>query len=290
MIINRIIGGIMTITEEQQKLLEQPLVRENVKTREGGRGMKLSYIEGHHAIREANTVFGFGGWSCDTIYCQKISETKNQKGNYKVGYEAKVRISAFGIYRDGIGYGSGIARDLFDAYEGAGKEAETDAMKRALKSFGDRFGLALYDKDQSNVVEELPPTDEELFDMADKICKVLNAAKTLEELTTLFKSNWAEANKIKSYNEDRFNEIIAVSSATKVRLVETESEAIIFSGQICDSLEKVSNLAKLGELWNKEKIYIDVVQMHHTDQYDSIIKAFSERKNLLTDAASDENK
>jgi recombination DNA repair RAD52 pathway protein len=31
------------------------------------------------------------------------------------------------------------------------KEAETDAMKRAAITFGDRFGLALYDKSQSHV-------------------------------------------------------------------------------------------------------------------------------------------
>ncbi len=34
------------------------------------------------------------------------------------------------------------------------KEAETDAMKRALMTFGNPFGLALYDKDQANVVDE----------------------------------------------------------------------------------------------------------------------------------------
>src|SRR5262249_13193550 len=33
------------------------------------------------------------------------------------------------------------------------KEAETDAMKRALMTFGNPFGLALYDKDQTNVAD-----------------------------------------------------------------------------------------------------------------------------------------
>jgi hypothetical protein len=40
---------------------------------------------------------------------------------------------------------------LGDAHESALKEAETDATKRALTTFGNLFGLALYDKDQLGV-------------------------------------------------------------------------------------------------------------------------------------------
>ena len=35
------------------------------------------------------------------------------------------------------------------------KEAETDARKRALMTFGNPFGLALYDKTQANVADEV---------------------------------------------------------------------------------------------------------------------------------------
>ncbi len=38
-----------------------------------------------------------------------------------------------------------------EARESALKEAETDAMKRALTTFGNPFGLALYDKEQLGV-------------------------------------------------------------------------------------------------------------------------------------------
>jgi hypothetical protein len=41
--------------------------------------------------------------------------------------------------------------DLGQAHESAIKEAETDAMKRALVTFGNPFGLALYDKSQRQV-------------------------------------------------------------------------------------------------------------------------------------------
>jgi recombination DNA repair RAD52 pathway protein len=60
------------------------------------------------------------------------------------------------VIREGIGTGHGIDRDLGQAHESAVKEAETDAMKRALSTFGSQFGLALYDKQQRDVVDAPP--------------------------------------------------------------------------------------------------------------------------------------
>ena len=55
------------------------------------------------------------------------------------------------MIREGSGAGHGIDMDLGQAHESALKEAETDAMKRALMTFGNPFGLALYDKQQRQV-------------------------------------------------------------------------------------------------------------------------------------------
>ncbi|CAK6700665.1 hypothetical protein IFHNHDMJ_02889 [Synechococcus sp. CBW1107] len=55
------------------------------------------------------------------------------------------------LIREGCGAGHGIDTDLGQAHESALKEAETDAMKRALMTFGNPFGLALYDKQQREV-------------------------------------------------------------------------------------------------------------------------------------------
>jgi hypothetical protein len=59
--------------------------------------------------------------------------------------------SAAQLIREGCGAGHGIDTDLGQAHESALKEAETDAMKRALMTFGNPFGLALYDKRQREV-------------------------------------------------------------------------------------------------------------------------------------------
>jgi hypothetical protein len=63
----------------------------------------------------------------------------------------KVRAGDAEICREGCGSGHGVGLTPGEAHESAIKEAETDAMKRALSTFGNPFGLALYDKEQQNV-------------------------------------------------------------------------------------------------------------------------------------------
>lgn len=144
----------MSFSQEQIGLLSSKLDGSKVATRTNGR-MQLSYIEGFHAIEEANRIFGFDGWSYRVVDFSKVSEEKNNNGNHVIGYQAVVEVVVYAgdktLHRQDVGYGSGIAKDLFSAFEGAGKEAVTDALKRALRTFGNPFGLALYDKKQVNV-------------------------------------------------------------------------------------------------------------------------------------------
>lgn len=61
------------------------------------------------------------------------------------------------LIRGGTGAGHRIDADLGQAHESAIKEAETDAIKRALMTFGNPFGLALYDKQQGQVTNSATP-------------------------------------------------------------------------------------------------------------------------------------
>lgn len=145
----------MNFDAKQVDALGGPLSRDNVKTREQA-GRKLSYIEGWVAIREANRIFGFGAWSRQTIELKCVSEHERTIGTQKspgwgVTYISTVRVTVGDIIREGSGTGHGIDRDQGQAHESALKEAETDAMKRALMTFGNPFGLALYDKEQMEV-------------------------------------------------------------------------------------------------------------------------------------------
>lgn len=141
--------------------LNKPLVSTNVKQREQG-GIKLSYIESWHAIAEANRIFGWDGWTRQTQDLQLVqAEQKGDKGLWYVSYLAKSLVTVHGVSREGMGFGQGIDRDLGKAHESAVKEAESDAMKRALMTFGNPFGLALYDKTQANVVKEITKEEAE---------------------------------------------------------------------------------------------------------------------------------
>lgn len=143
----------MTFTPEQNAELDAPLSSNKVKKRKQA-GFELSYIEGWQAISEANRIFGFDGWNRETVLLEQCGEPREVNDKARVAYLAKVRVTVGEVVREGIGYGSGIAKDLGDAFESAIKEAETDAMKRALMTFGNPFGLALYDKTQANVIDE----------------------------------------------------------------------------------------------------------------------------------------
>lgn len=147
-------------SESQVASLESPLARETVKQRAQA-GRKFSYIEGWHAIAEANRIFGFDAWDREVVEIKCVAERERKIGSdrqregHQVSYLARVRVTVHAgdmtIRREGVGYGSGIDADLGAAHESAAKEAETDAMKRALVTFGNPFGLALYDKEQAEV-------------------------------------------------------------------------------------------------------------------------------------------
>jgi DNA recombination protein Rad52 len=135
--------------------LAAPLDRANVRTRSQS-GQNLSYIEGWVAIAEANRIFGFDGWQRETLELRCVAQTerligRDRKDGWGVTYIARIRIRVGTVLRDGCGAGHGIDVDLGLAHESAIKEAETDAMKRALMTFGNPFGLALYDKEQRQV-------------------------------------------------------------------------------------------------------------------------------------------
>jgi hypothetical protein len=149
-----------TFSAEQITALSAPLDRAKVRQREQGRS-SVSYLEGWQVIAEANRIFGFDGWQRETVALRCVNQSertigREQKPGWGVTYTARVRISVStagqpALIREGSGAGHGIDIDLGQAHESALKEAETDAMKRALMTFGNPFGLALYDKRQREV-------------------------------------------------------------------------------------------------------------------------------------------
>jgi DNA recombination protein Rad52 len=158
-------------------LLSAPLDRANVRQREQGRS-RVSYLEGWQVIAEANRIFGFDGWERCTLISRCVAEHerpigRDRKSGWGVTYTARVRITVTAgnrtLIREGSGAGHGIDADKGLAHESALKEAETDATKRALMTFGNPFGLALYDKQQRQVSSSGAPITATSAPLAQKV-------------------------------------------------------------------------------------------------------------------------
>ncbi len=143
-------------TDKQNQLLKINLDGRRVKTRQQG-NISLSYLEGFDIIDAANFAFGYGNWGYEVKELTQVSEEMNQNQNKVIGYKAIITITVFDarhqhyVVREDFGFGTGIAKDYASAHESAGKEAVTDGLKRAFRTFGNQFGNALYDKSQKNV-------------------------------------------------------------------------------------------------------------------------------------------
>jgi len=139
----------MPFTEEQIKALKKPLGKSRVKQRSQS-GRSFSYIEGYDAIDTANEIFGFDGWSMAVSDVRVLVE-----GERATVYQAIVRIHAGDAVREDVGVGI-TAGQSNEAHETAIKGAVTDAMKRALRTFGSQFGNSLYTKDGPELADDSP--------------------------------------------------------------------------------------------------------------------------------------
>ncbi|ATB70775.1 hypothetical protein SJPD1_2686 [Sulfurospirillum diekertiae] len=147
--------------QQQNQALTQELENTRIKSRSKG-DIELSYLEGFDVIETANRIFGYGNWSYNISTLEQVSQESNQNQNIVLCYKAIVAIKVCDaqhtqhISREDVGFGTGIAKTLSDAHESAAKEAVTDALKRAMRSFGNQFGNSLYDKSRQHQNSQQP--------------------------------------------------------------------------------------------------------------------------------------
>ena len=147
--------------------LAHPIDPALVSQRRGRGGKTFSYIEGHVAIAIANQVFGFGGWGFEVagdIVLREIETVDPQTGEVRCtrAYSAPVRVTVPGAPpRTDVGFHA-VTDETADGHETAIKGCVTDGMKRALRSYGDRFGNGLYGEHpvavQSGSADSLAPS------------------------------------------------------------------------------------------------------------------------------------
>lgn len=204
-----------TASKELAKKLDPSTVKERVQG-----GARVSYIEGWHAIAEANRIFGHFEWHRETVDLRCVTERerkigRDQKDGWTVTYTARVRVTVDGVTRDGCGAGHGIGVDLGECHESALKEAETDAMKRALMTFGNPFGLALYDKTRENVGHNAPEAS------PAEVSAARDAAFSCPDLSALA-AWWKGLNTHARYVAEH-PEVIAAKDARKAELQQKDA-------------------------------------------------------------------
>ena len=143
----------MALSDMQLRQLRAKLDARHIRTRKAN-GTDLHYVEGWHVISEANRIFGYDAWDRRTVATKCVSSSGNGQHHF-AAYTAKVRITVragdITIVREGSGTGEGSGITPGQAHEISLKSAETDATKRALATFGNPFGLALYDREQLGI-------------------------------------------------------------------------------------------------------------------------------------------
>ena len=149
--------------DKQQQVLAYELDNSRIKSRSKG-NISLSYLEGFDVIETANKIFGYGNWSYSITKLEQVSQELNQNQNHVICYKAIISVTVFdmthskNVSREDVGFGTGIAKTLADAHESGAKEAVTDAIKRAMRSFGNQFGNSLYDKSRQHQTQNYQQT------------------------------------------------------------------------------------------------------------------------------------
>ncbi|KAB1254523.1 DNA repair protein RAD52-like protein [Camelus dromedarius] len=118
---------------------------------------QVCYIEGHRVINLANEMFGYNGWA-HSVTQQNMDFVDLNNGKFYVGVCAFVRVQLKdGSYHEDVGYGvsEGLKSKAL-SLEKARKEAVTDGLKRALRSFGNALGNCILDKDYLRSLNKLP--------------------------------------------------------------------------------------------------------------------------------------
>ena len=136
----------MGFSAKQLQALSRQPNRAHIRTREA-HGRELHYLEGWYAISEANRIFGFDGWSRETLK-SRCALARENRGTFVAVYIARVQVTVKAngatVVREGHGSGEGRGTSPGEVHDIALKIAETDATKRALATFGKPFGLELY--------------------------------------------------------------------------------------------------------------------------------------------------
>ena len=131
------------LTPAARRRLREPLPQHLVSERTTEGGEVIRYLEGWRAIEEANATFGPDRWGAELVG-EILSRPHPGTGAESARvYTATVRVTAWGCLPHSD-VGTAVAEeDSAEAHAAAVRAAATDALTRALRHFGARFGNGL---------------------------------------------------------------------------------------------------------------------------------------------------
>lgn len=137
------------LSDYQLKTLLAPVNPKRV-----GQVRGMAHMEAWDIRRQLIRIFGFGGYSTETLALDLVAERETKQGErsrWTVVYRAQIRLTVYGANREVLGsWDDGAAGDsvnqpsLGDAHDMAMKTALSQALKRCATNLGDQFGLSLY--------------------------------------------------------------------------------------------------------------------------------------------------
>lgn len=147
-------AGPVDLTAEQIATLLAPINPNRIQHLRG-----QNHVEAWDIRRWLTRIFGFAGWSDETLELVCVSEREINPGRWTVVYRAQTRLTVKTV--DGRTLSSwddaamGDSRNqpsLGDAHDMAMKTALSQALKRCAVNLGDAFGLSLYNDGSANAV------------------------------------------------------------------------------------------------------------------------------------------
>ncbi|GHJ27029.1 hypothetical protein TPA0910_14620 [Streptomyces hygroscopicus subsp. sporocinereus] len=139
-------AGPRDLAPEQVTTLLAPINPSRVQNHRG-----QSHVEAWDVRRWLNRVFGFGGWSDETLELACVAQVEVSPGRWTVVYRAQVRLTVrtpdgrtLSSWDDAASGDAPNQKALGDAHDMAMKTALSQALKRCATNLGDQFGLSLY--------------------------------------------------------------------------------------------------------------------------------------------------
>lgn len=176
--------------EKQVQVLSYDLDPSRIKTRVKG-SMEIAFVEGFDIIDTANKIFNYN-WSYAISELTQVSQETNSNNNVVICFKAIVKLTVYDhlhtkqLIREDVGFGTGIAKSLGDAFEGALKEAVTDALKRCFRTFGSQFGNSLYSGKSRSHANQPPAQLEQPQQRHDQPPKQLHNNSIPQEYASLY--------------------------------------------------------------------------------------------------------